>query len=99
MKRTREEILTKFREIVGDDNTSDEVLAFVEDVADTIVEDDYERKYNEMVERYNENDAAWRKKYRDRFEQPVTTDTDEPDNRETSPEAKTYTFEELFEEG
>ena len=98
MKRTREEIITRFKEIVGDDNTSDEVLSFVEDIADTVVEDDYERKYNELRVQYDENDAAWRKKYRDRFEQPIEREAEDPDSRDPSPEAKTYTYEELFKE-
>lgn len=97
MKRTKEEIIARFREIVGDDNTSDEVISFVEDVADSFVEDDYEAKYNELKVQYDENDAAWRKKYRDRFEKPVEIEAESPENRDTGAEAKTYTYEELFE--
>ena len=97
MKRTKEEIITRFKEIVGDDNTSDEVLSFVEDVADSFTEDDYKAKYDELKVQYVENDAAWRKKYRDRFEQPVEREAEDPENRDTGAEAKTYTYEELFE--
>ena len=95
--RTREEILNSIRTHIGDD-ASDEALALVEDLTDTIT--DYENKANNngqnWKQRYEENDAAWRKKYRDRFFSGGSVeDNDEPEQ----PTKKNYTYESLFKEG
>lgn len=82
---SREEMIERLSERFGDDN-SDEVLSILEDVSDTFnafnATEDWETKYKE-------NDAAWRKKYRDRFETGVQNP-----NNETETEVKT--FEDLF---
>lgn len=95
--RTREEILQSVRERFGDD-TSDDSLALVEDITDTIT--DLENKSNNdstnWKKKYEENDAAWRKKYRDRFFSGGSDDDEdapEPTNK------KNYSFENLFKEG
>ena len=95
--RTREEILNSVRSHFGDD-TSDETLTLVEDLTDTIT--DFEQKANNngqnWKQRYEENDAAWRKKYRDRFFSGGSSDDDdEPE----PPNKKNYSFENLFKEG
>lgn len=95
--RTREEILNSIRTHIGDD-ASDEALALVEDLTDTIT--DFEQKANNdgqnWKQRYEENDAAWRKKYRDRFFSGGSSDDDdEPE----PPKKKNYSFENLFKEG
>ena len=95
--RTREEILTAIRTRLGDD-TSDEALALVEDITDTIT--DFENKANNdgvnWEQKYKDNDAAWRKKYRDRFYSGGKGDDDDDDKPE--PKRK-LTFENLFKEG
>ena len=95
--RTKEEILTSVRSHFGDD-TSDETLALVEDITDTM--SDLENKANNdntnWKKKYEENDAAWRKKYRDRFfsgDSGGEGNDPEPDTR------KNYTYESLFKEG
>lgn len=95
--RTREEILQSVRERFGDD-TSDDSLALVEDITDTIT--DLENKANNdntnWEQKYKDNDAAWRKKYRDRFFSDNSgDDNDEPEE----PKKKNYTYENLFKEG
>lgn len=86
-----DEIMGAIRARVGDD-TSDEAIALVEDVSDTLnslsTGEDWKQKYED-------NDAEWRKKYRDRFfnpDKPVDIDP-EPD-----PEPERLTFEKLFKE-
>lgn len=86
-----DEIMGAIRARVGDD-TSDEAIALVEDVSDTLnslsTGEDWKKKYED-------NDAEWRKKYRDRFfnpDKPVDIDP-EPD-----PEPERLTFEKLFKE-
>lgn len=95
--RTRDEILTSIRTHFGED-TSDETLALVEDITDTI--NDFENKANNNGEnwkqRYEENDAAWRKKYRDRF---FSGGSDDNDDEHEPPKKKNYSYANLFKEG
>lgn len=62
--RTRDEIITSFREYAGD-RTDDVTISFIEDVTDTLNSlsdgEDWKRKYEE-------NDSMWRRRYIDRFE-------------------------------
>jgi len=100
--RSRDEILAAIRARLGDD-TSDDALAIIEDVDDTFK--DYETRTSEDWKRkYDELDADWRKRYRDRFFQ-------KPDDKKTTPddvvkdneedlkdESEVKSFDELFEE-
>lgn len=75
--RTRDEILAAIRSRLGDD-TSDDALSIIEDIDDTFA--DYEtRTGDDWKSKYDELDAQWRKRYRDRFFQKA-------DNGETTPE-------------
>lgn len=94
--RTKEDILKSLQERLGED-TSDETLAFIEDVTDTL--NDYETRTKTDGKNWEEEakriDADWRKKYRDRFfNAPASSDDsiDEPDEGEE----KSYKFEDLF---
>ena len=93
MVRTKDEILGLIKERVGDD-TSDEAISFIEDVTDTL--NDFESRTGDSAEwerKYNELDASWRKKYKDRFFSKEVEDVDEDFE-----EKKTYKYEDLFEE-
>ena len=89
--KTIEELMGAVRARVGED-TSDEAIAFVEDVSDTLASlsnaEDWKKKYED-------NDAEWRKRYQDRFFNP-----DKPNDpeHEPDPEPKKLTFDELFKE-
>lgn len=66
--RSRDEILEMVRNRIGEDN-SDEALAMLEDMTDTL--SDYEARISDAGDwktKYEENDAAWRTRYRERFE-------------------------------
>lgn len=94
--RSREEILNSIRERVGEQN-DDETIAFIEDVTDTFT--DLETRANgdgvNWKEKYEENDASWRKKYTDRF---FSGEPSEPEPEpEPEPEEK-LTYESLFKE-
>lgn len=95
--RTREEILNSVRSHFGDD-TSDETLALVEDITDTITDFENKAKNNgtDWEQKYKDNDAAWRKKYRDRF---FSGDSSDDDDEPEPPNKKNYSFENLFKEG
>lgn len=87
---SKEDLLKRISERIGEDN-SDEVLSLLEDVSDTITY--FEKRDSEdWKTKYEENDAEWRKKYRERFENG-TSDIEE---KETIIEAKSY--DDLFSE-
>lgn len=88
--RTRDEILAAIRSRLGDD-TSDDALTIIEDIDDTFK--DYETRIGEDWRgKYDELDAQWRKRYRDRFFQ-------KPDDGKTTPEdVKDDNEEDLKEE-
>lgn len=104
MVRTKDEIMNSIRGFIGD-NHGDEALNLLEDMTDTF--GDYERRLSESGDwenKYNENDAAWRKRYADRFygggvdtlqtsQETVTVDTpaEESDGTELA-----QTVEDLF---
>lgn len=93
--KTREEILETIRTRVGD-QTDDETISFLEDVTDTLT--DLETRANgdgeNWEQRYKDNDAEWRKKYKERFFSSEPDDTKEPKQEEE--EEKPKTFEDLF---
>lgn len=98
---SKEEIMEKINNLLGE-NTDDESISFLEDISDSLNE--YETKINENGDwktKYEQNDAEWRKRYRERFMKPAegkSSDPDpEPEEDEDEPEAPT-TFEELFKE-
>lgn len=94
--RTRDELLEALRVRIGDD-TSDETIALIEDIQDTL--NNYENNVNndgiDWRKKYEDNDKEWRTKYRDRFfSGGGTQDDDVP-----PPAPKRLTFDELFKEG
>lgn len=100
--RTRDEILAAVRSFLGD-NTSDEALTIIEDIDDTF--NDYETRTGEdWRSRYDELDAQWRKRYRDRFFQKAgngeTTpeDVKEDNEEDIKEESEVKDFDELFTE-
>lgn len=94
--RTKDEIM-KFIKDRTQDDTSDETLAFIEDVNDTF--NDYDSKLNDSTDwkkKYEDNDKQWREKYRDRFfsgdDNNETVNNPEPDDEDKEPK----TFTDLF---
>lgn len=68
--KTKDQLLTTLKERTTDD-ASDETLAFIEDMTDTL--NDFEAKTKEQTDwkkKYEENDSAWREKYKERFFEP-----------------------------
>lgn len=94
--RSKAEILELIRERVGDD-TSDEALTIIEDITDTL--DDYDARIagsGDWQRRYEENDAEWRQRYRDRFFGTGNEDLiDDPEDPKDEPE-KPQSFDDLF---
>ena len=93
--KTKAELLELVKARIGDD-TSDEALAIIEDVTDTL--DDYETRIADSGNwkaRYEQNDADWRKKYKERFFAPTEEPADMVDDTKEEVEEK-RTFEDLF---
>ena len=86
--RTREELMERVREYIGED-TTDKALSLIEDVNDTIADSD------EWRTRYEQNDKEWREKYKARFFSDVEKKDEEPPDSEDEIEK---TIDELFEE-
>lgn len=103
--RTRDEIIELVRGRIGDD-TSDEALALLEDVTDTM--DDFVNRANDPEkwrERYNKLDQEWRQRYRDRFtDDSVNLGSEErkerrEERKERREDGETIlTYEDLFKE-
>ena len=90
---SREDLMKRLNEALGEDAD----VSIMEDVADTYDAVADHSDADEWERKYNENEAAWRKRYRDRFESgtpdPTGTNTeDEP----PEDEIKVKTFDELF---
>lgn len=68
MKRNKNELIEDVKKVLGD-RTDDDALALLENVTDSISDKDeeWEKKYNDMVKEKNELDETWRKKYAERF--------------------------------
>lgn len=86
--------------ITGED---DETLAILENITDTI--DDYETRASgdgeDWKKKYEENDASWRQKYRERFFNSSVEETviDKPEENTVEEESsEPTTFEDLFKE-
>lgn len=94
--KSKQEILDEIGLLVGTE-TSDEVLAVIEDVTDTI--DDYERKLGDGTDwevKYNELDNEWREKYKARFFNAEAEDEAEDVTEDEDEEILTY--DDLFED-
>lgn len=88
--RTRDEIMTQLQSIIGED-TSDETLTFIQDVSDTLGNDNSAERITQLENQLQEQDQEWRKKYRDAFFTGKPDDMDEEPN-----DNKPKSFEDLF---
>lgn len=103
MIKSKDEIIAEVNRLIGEE-ASDDVLAILENVTDTM--EDYERRIAESGDwkaKFDENDRAWRDRYRERFVSPGTTDVESIDVEAEGVEIEEYdsapeTFEDLFEE-
>ena len=96
--KTKDELIQSLNAVLGD-NASDEALALMEDVSDTL-DDSTAKGAVDWEQKYRENDAAWRTRYRDRFmnnaDNNVQPDVDPIINPVP---AERLTFDNLFKEG
>lgn len=90
--RTTTELMDLLRNRIGED-TSDEALTLIEDFNDTLTQlEGNESDGVDWKTKYEENDAQWRQRYKDRFFSP-TDEADEPDEPD---EPAKRNYEDLF---
>lgn len=93
------EILESYNELYSE-NVGEKDIEFLEDITDTL--NDYEERLSDSTdwkEKYETNDAEWRKRYRDRFFGGEPDEPDEPDDPDDQEQEEPKTYEDLFEEG
>lgn len=89
--KDRDSILSAVKQMIGD-NTSDEAIALMEDITDTIT--DYETKVADKTDweaKYDEMDASWRRKYIERF-------SGKTGEKQIKDDSEIRSFDELFTE-
>lgn len=94
MIRTKDELLNAVRALLPDDST-DEVLALLEDITDTMDNatdpEDWHGKYDAL-------DKEWRERYKARFfANPEENNSEEDAQPEDNIDEEPTTFEDLFE--
>lgn len=107
---SREEILEKVKTLLPD-STTDDALSLFEDITDTFnsissasAADQKDSKDEvDWQKKYEENDKAWREKYRERFfntetdDDPAEPDPQDSTNLGEAPEKK-LSYKDLFKE-
>lgn len=88
----RDKFFERIKEQMGDTST-DEAIAFLEDMTDTYNSLSGSGDGTDWKKKYDENDAAWRKKYTERF---FSGDTTPPPPGGDPEHDKPLTFENLF---
>jgi len=102
MVRTKDDLLSIIKDRIGE-GTSDEDISLIEDINDTYT--DLETRVSEAGDwkaKYEENDASWRTKYKERFfDKPVKEDAEISDPLDKADEGthEVLKFEDLFTEG
>lgn len=96
--KTKDELIQSLNAVLGD-NASDEALALMEDVSDTL-DDNAAKGAVDWEQKYRENDAAWRTRYRDRFMNNADNNAQQVDDPIINPPTtERLTFDNLFKEG
>lgn len=94
---TMDELLNQLNNVIGE-NTSDEVISLIENVTDTFNDISTKASNNDAEQwknKYEENDKAWREKYKSRF---MTGGTEPPEQSEPPELPEKRTFDSLFKE-
>ena len=94
---TKEQLMESIKNRVGED-TSDEALAFIENVNDTI-ENMSSDKNTDWQAKYEENDKQWRERYVARFNGSDEDYNEDKRQHLTEAENKNFKYEDLFKEG
>lgn len=95
---TKDELFKMIQEKLTD---SDDDLTILENITDTLNSMDNKDK-TDWKQKYEENDKAWRERYKARFSEPTATvqDTDVhvPDDPVMESKSANYTIDDLFKD-
>lgn len=101
MKKTLEELTSEFRTIVGEEDTRDEVISFLEDLTDSFSTEAPDADTANRVTELEGEVESWKKKYRDRFYGRMDEDEEVKEERiktEEKPDGEKIRINDLFEE-
>lgn len=87
--KTRDELMESINNILGDNN-SDEALQLLTDISDTFGSKTDAQRITELENQLQEQDASWRKRYRDAFMNGADESFEEENNK------KPKSFSDLF---
>lgn len=88
--KTKQEVLDALKRLIPDEDTSDDTLTFLKDIADTLDAGAENVDYKQLLA---DNDKKWRQKYRDTFYNPPDKLDQEMD---PDPELKRRSYADLF---
>lgn len=100
---SKEVIMNRLNEFAGEEST-DEVIALLEDVADTLdsLSDNTSlvERVSELESKINETENYWRNKYRERFYRGSEEEevTEPAEGIESEENIESITYDDLFEE-
>lgn len=102
MVLNKEDFMKRLQERIGED-TSDEAMAFIEDMTDTFNDMETRSSGNndeQWQKKYDELDKTWREKYKARFFNSETTpeDTKNVQEVDVKDDGNEKTYADLFEE-
>lgn len=98
----KDELVLKLKNIIGD-RTDNEALNFIEDTVDTLnslenngnFEQERKKLNDDWQKKYDDNDKAWREKYRSRFFNGNDEEKEE-EKEEKIDDKKEYNYDNLF---
>ena len=88
--KTKQEVLEGLKKFIPDEDTSDDTLTFLKDVADTLDAGADGAAWKQKAE---DVEKKWKQKYKDAFYNPPDKPDPEPD---PDPEPKHRSYEDLF---
>lgn len=88
--KTKQEVLDGLKKFIPDEDTSDDTLAFLKDVADTLDAGADGAAWKQKAE---DVEKKWKQKYKDAFYNPPDKPDPEPD---PDPEPKHRSYADLF---
>jgi len=94
----KDDLIRRLAERFSDDD-SDEVIQLTEDLSDTL--NNYDSRVNDSEDwktKFEENDAEWRKKYKERFKDTSNRNENNDNQNPNEDDYKNVTFDDLFRE-
>lgn len=95
---SQEQFMEAIRNIVGENN-DDNSLTFIENMTDTYNNLASTNADSNWKEKYEQNDAMWRERYRERFFQTESKEIDTLVDKPPVEQPKPKTYDDLFKEG